>query len=253
MSTLAPAAFLGGMLIGSFATAVAHRLPRGESFVSGRSRCPGCGATIAAYDNVPVVSWLLLRGRCRTCGERISARYPLAELATAVLFALTVIVLGTDDVPELILGLVLCAVLVTITLTDLERRIIPNAVLAFGAVAAIAIVAVSDPSSLPERVLAAVGAGGFLLAFALVYPRGMGMGDVKLVAMMGLFLGRAIVPGLLVGVIAGALVGLAIMARHGGAARKNAIPFGPFLAFGGIVGLLAGNELLDWYLDSFVN
>jgi leader peptidase (prepilin peptidase)/N-methyltransferase len=252
MAALAPAAFVGGMLFGSFATAVAHRVPRGESFVTGRSRCPGCGTQIAAYDNVPIVSWLLLRGRCRSCGESISARYPLAELATAVLFTLTVAVLGTDDVPELALGLILCTLLVTITLTDFERRVIPNVILAAGAVAAVTIVAVTDPSSLPDRALAALGAGGFLLLFALIYPRGMGMGDVKLVAVMGLFLGRAVVPALAIGVLAGALVGVVMMARGGGAARKQAIPFGPFLALGGVVGLLAGNEILDWYLDSFL-
>jgi len=240
------------MLFGSFATAVAHRVPRGESFMTGRSRCPGCDNTIAAYDNIPVVSWLLLRGRCRNCSERISPRYPLAELAMAVLFTLTVLVLGTGDVGELALGLTFCALLVTITLTDFERRVIPNKLLIAGAAAAVGIVALSDPSSLTDRAIAALGAGGFLFLFALAYPRGMGMGDVKLVAVMGLFLGRAVVPALLVGVLAGALVGLAIMARSGSGARKQAIPFGPFLALGGVVGLLAGDAMLDWYLDSFL-
>jgi len=227
-------------------------VPRGEAFVTGRSRCPGCGAQIAAYDNVPIVSWLLLRGRCRSCGERISARYPLAELAMAVLFALTVIVLGTDDAAELALGLVFCGLLVTITLTDLERRIIPNKVLLAGAAIGVAIVAVSDPSSLGERGLAAVGAGGFLLLAALAYPRGMGMGDVKLAAVMGIYLGRAVAPALAVAIVAGAVVGLVIMLAQGAGARKQAIPFGPFLALGGVVGLLAGDELLDAYLDAFV-
>ena len=252
MTAIAPIAFVGGMMFGSFASVVAHRVPRGEAFVTGRSHCPGCGTTIAAYDNVPVFSWLLLRGRCRSCGERISARYPLAELAMAILFTATVVVLGTDDLPELVLGLVLCGLLVTVTLTDLERRIIPNAILAAGSLAAVAIVAASDPSSLPERLIAAAGAGGFLLAAALAYPRGMGMGDVKLAAVMGLFLGRAVVPALAIAVLAGALVGAAMLIRHGSEARKRAIPFGPFLAFGGVVGLLAGDQILDWYLDSFV-
>lgn len=252
MTALAPVAFVGGMIFGSFASVVAHRVPRGESFATGRSRCPGCGEQIAAYDNVPVFSWLMLRGRCRNCGERISPRYPLAELAMAVLFTATVLVLGTDDVPELALGLIFCAMLVTVTLTDLDQRVIPNAILAAGALAAIVIVAATDPSSLPERVIAAAGAGGFLLLAALAYPRGMGMGDVKLAAVMGLFLGRAIVPAMFVAVVTGALVGLALIARHGSDARKQAVPFGPFLALGGVVGLLAGNEMLDWYLDSFL-
>lgn len=252
MTAFAPIAFVGGMFFGSFAGVVAHRVPRGESFVGGRSRCDHCGATIAAYDNIPVLSWLLLRGRCRHCHQRIPARYPLTELAMAVAFALTVIVLGTDDAAELALGLILCALLVTVTLTDLDRRVIPNAILAAGAIAALAIVAAADPESLPERLGAALGAGGFLLAVALAYPKGMGMGDVKLAAVLGLFLGRAVVPAMLVAVIAGAVIGLAIIARHGADARKRAIPFGPYLALGGLVGLLWGNEMLDWYLDSFL-
>jgi len=252
MAAIAPIAFVGGMLAGSFASVVAHRVPIGESFVTGRSRCPGCGATIAAYDNVPVFSWLMLRGHCRSCGESISARYPLAELAMAILFTATVFVLGTDDLAQLALGLTFCAVLVTVTLTDLDRRVIPNAILAGGAIAAVAIVAYSDPASLPERGVAALGAGGFLLAAALAYPRGMGMGDVKLAAVMGLYLGSEVVPALVVGIATGAIVGLALIGLHGSEARKKAIPFGPFLALGGIVGLFAGDELISWYLDSFV-
>ena len=252
MTALAPVAFVGGMIFGSFASVVAHRIPRGESFATGRSRCPGCGHQIAAYDNVPVLSWLMLRGRCRNCDERISPRYPLAELAMAVSFTATVVVLGTGDLAELALGLIFCTLLVTVTLTDLDRRVIPNAILAAGAAAAIVIVAATDPSSLPERLVAATGAGGILLLAALAYPRGMGMGDVKLAAVMGLYLGKAVVPAMFVALVAGALVGVALLARHGSGARKTAVPFGPFLALGGIVGLLAGNEILDWYLDSFV-
>ena len=252
MAAAAVLAFLGGLLVGSFLTVVAHRVPRRESVVGPRSRCPGCGAQIAAYDNVPVFSWIALRGRCRGCGEHISARYPLAELAMAILFTATALVLGIDDLGQLAMGLVFCAMLVTITLTDLEERIIPNAILAAGAVAAIAIAAFTDPSSLSERAIAAAGGGVFMLAFAVAYPKGMGMGDVKLVAVMGLFLGKALIPALAVAVFAGAIVGLVTMLRHGPEARKHAIPFGPFLALGGVVGLLAGNEMLDWYLDTFV-
>jgi leader peptidase (prepilin peptidase) / N-methyltransferase len=252
MTAVAPFAFLGGMIFGSFASVVAHRVPRGEPFAMGRSRCPGCDTPIKPYDNVPVLSWLLLRGHCRSCGERISARYPLAELAMAVLFTATVVVLGTGDPAELALGFVFCALLVTVTLTDLEQRVIPNAILAAGALAAAVIVALSDPSSLPDRLIAAAGAGGFLLLAALAYPRGMGMGDVKLAAVMGLFLGRAVVPAMFVAIVAGAIVGVVLLARHGSEARKRAVPFGPFLALGGVVGLLAGDEILDWYLDSFL-
>jgi leader peptidase (prepilin peptidase) / N-methyltransferase len=240
-----------GLVLGSFLTAVAHRLPRGESFVGGRSRCPRCGAQIAAYDNIPVLSWLLLRGRCRSCHEPISARYPLAELALALLYAATVLILGTDDVGELVLGLVLVTILVAITLTDLEFRLIPNAVVLTGALAGLAILALSDVSALAGHVLAGVIAGGILFVIALAYPRGMGMGDVKLVAMMGLYLGRAVAPALLVAFAAGAGVGLLMIARQGADARKRTIPFGPFLALGGIVGLWFGDAMVAWYLDTF--
>jgi leader peptidase (prepilin peptidase)/N-methyltransferase len=242
--------FLFGLLIGSFLTVVAHRVPRGESVIGGRSRCPACGAQIAAYDNVPVVSWLLLRGRARCCGGPISPRYPLTELTTGVLYAATVLTLW-DDAGEVALGLVFVTMLVAITLTDLERRIIPNKVLLVGAIVGLALVAATDPGSLPERAIAVVAAGGLLLVIALAYPRGMGLGDVKLAAVMGLYLGRSVTPALLVAFAAGSLLGLALIARDGAAARKRAVPFGPFLAFGGIVGLLAGDQLVDWYLGTF--
>ena len=196
---------------------------------------------------------MLLRGRCRACSAPISARYPLTELALGALFAGTALALGTDDGGELALGLVLCAVLVAVTLTDLERRIIPNAMVAAGAIAALVIALATDPSGLPERLLAAALGGGFLLVVALAYPRGMGMGDVKLVAMMGLYLGRALAPALIVGFASGALVGLALIARHGAEARKRAVPFGPFLALGGVVGLWFGSSLIDWYTGAFFN
>jgi leader peptidase (prepilin peptidase)/N-methyltransferase len=243
-------AFLGGLIVGSFVTVVAHRVPRGESIVGPRSRCPGCGAQIAAYDNVPVFSWLLLRGRARCCGERISARYPLTELALGALYAATVLVLW-DEPWEVALGLVFVTALAAVTLTDLELRIIPNKILIVAAVLAVATVAVGDVGTLPERTIAAAAAGGLLFAAALAYPRGMGLGDVKLAATMGLFLGRNVAPAILVALLAGSLVGLAMISRHGASARKQAIPFGPFLALGGVVGLLLGDQMVDWYLGTF--
>jgi leader peptidase (prepilin peptidase)/N-methyltransferase len=252
MSAFMPIAFAGGMLLGSFSGVLAYRVPRGESFVTGRSHCDSCGAQIAAYDNVPVLSWLLLRGRCRSCGEHIPARYPLAELTMAALFAATVAALGTGDPAELALGLIFCATLVTVTLADLDRRVIPNSILLAATVACLAIALAADPAGVPERLFAAAGAGGFLLLAALAYPGGMGMGDVKLAAVVGLYLGSAVVPAMLVAVLAGALVGLVMIVRHGTGERKRAIPFGPFLAVGGVVGLFAGDQILSWYLDNFV-
>lgn len=244
-------AFLGGLIAGSFVTVVGHRVPRGESIVGPRSRCATCGAQIAAYDNVPVVSWVVLRGRARCCGEPISARYPLTELGLGVLYAATVAVLWGDGGGEIALGLVFVTMLVAVTLTDLEQRIIPNRILLVSAIAGAAIAAVADPGSLPERAIAAAAAGGLLFAAALAYPRGMGLGDVKLAATMGVFLGRNVAPAILVALLAGSLAGLAMILREGAAARKTAIPFGPFLALGGVVGLLAGDQLVDWYLSTF--
>jgi leader peptidase (prepilin peptidase)/N-methyltransferase len=244
--------FPAGMLLGSFVSVVAHRLPRGESWVVGRSHCPGCGAQIAAYDNVPVLSYLMLRGRCRNCGERISARYPLTELGLGALYVGTFLALGDGDGAELALGLVLCTLLVAITLTDLDRQVIPNKIVLAGAVAGVAIVAATDPASLDERAIAALAAGGFLFVVALLYPRGMGMGDVKLVAMMGIYLGRSIAPALLIAFAVGAVVGMAMIARNGAEARKRAVPFGPFLALGGVLGLWFGDSMVGWYLDEFM-
>lgn len=250
MAAAAAIAFLGGLIAGSFVTVVAHRVPRGESIVGPRSRCPACGQQIAAYDNVPVLSWLVLGGRARCCDTRISPRYPLTEICLGALYAAAVLVLW-DDPGQVALGLVFVTMLLAVTLTDLERRIIPNKILLVAALAGIAVAAFTDPASLPERAIAAAAAGGLLFVAALAYPRGMGLGDVKLAAVMGLFLGRNVAPAILVALLAGSLVGLGLIARHGSAARKQAIPFGPFLAFGGVVGLLAGDQLISWYLGTF--
>jgi leader peptidase (prepilin peptidase)/N-methyltransferase len=239
-------ALLGGA-IGSFLNVVAYRLPRRESFVRPRSRCPACGTQIASYDNVPVISWFVLRGRCRTCGGAIPVRYPLLEASTAVLFA--AVALRADGLGELWPGLVLVSVLVLVAAIDIEHRIVPNRVLAPAALTGLALWAVADPGRVPENLIAAGAAGGFLLAAALAYPKGMGMGDVKLVAVMGLFLGRAIAPALLIGFAVGVVAGVGIMAARGASARKQAIPFAPYLALGGIVGQLFGSDLVSWYLD----
>src|SRR5690349_14365821 len=158
MIAVALLAFVFGLAVGSFATAVAHRLPRGMSIVMARSECPACGAQIAAYDNVPVVSWIALRGRARCCGASISARYPLTELAVGALFAATVLVYW-DDPADAAIGLVFVAMLAVVTLTDLERRIIPNKALIAGAILCVAIAAPTDPAGLLERAIAGAGAG----------------------------------------------------------------------------------------------
>jgi leader peptidase (prepilin peptidase)/N-methyltransferase len=240
-----------GAIFGSFLNVVAYRLPRGESLSRPRSRCPQCQTPIKPYDNVPVLSWLALRGRCRTCRAPISARYPLVEAMTGLLCALVVIAKGPDE--DALLGLALVLLLVPITLIDLDHRIIPNKLTLAGAVVAPALLAITAPDAIPEHLIAGVAAGGFFLLAALAYPRGMGMGDVKLAAVLGLFLGRAVGPAVFVALVAGTLVGAAVIARKGAQeGRKTAVPFGPFLALGGVVALFAGDAIVDWYLTNFV-
>ncbi len=249
-ATLAPAA-LFGLLIGSFLNVVAWRLPRGESLVAPGSHCPGCDAPVKPYDNVPVVSWLLLRGRCRGCGERISARYPLVESATALLWA-GVVAVAWGEPERIALGIALVTLLVPVTLIDLEHRIIPNKLTAPFAVLAVAIGLVLAPGEVPEQLIAGAAAGGFLLAAAMANPRGMGMGDVKLAAVLGLYLGKAVAPAMFVALIAGVVAGMAVMARKGVVeGRRTKVPFGPFLALGALVGFVAGDPLMDSYLDRF--
>jgi leader peptidase (prepilin peptidase)/N-methyltransferase len=242
---------LGGLIVGSFLNVVAYRLPRHESLVSPGSHCPGCGTAIKPYDNVPVFGWLALRGHCRSCHTSISPRYPIVEATTAALAVSVVLVKhSTHDVA---LGLALIAVLVPVALIDYDHRIIPNKLTLPAAIVAIAIGLATHPAGVPEQLIAGAAAGGFLLFFALAYPRGMGMGDVKLAAVLGLFLGRSVAVAVLSGVLAAAIVGGIVMARVGvSAGRKTAVPFGPFLALGGVLGLLVGPQIVHWYLHTMV-
>jgi leader peptidase (prepilin peptidase)/N-methyltransferase len=252
--TLAYAAALAGafgLIVGSFLNVVAYRLPRGESVVFPASHCPSCDTPIKPFDNVPVLSWLVLRGRCRSCHGSISARYPVVEAATAALLVAVVLAKGADS--DAWLGLAFVVLLVPVTLIDLDHRIIPNTLMLVGTVVSVALVLLTQPESLTEHLIAAASAGGFLLVAALAYPAGMGMGDVKLAAVMGLFLGRSVGPAMLVALVTGSVVGALIIARKGAKeGRKTAIPFGPYLAFGGLVGLFAGDAIVDWYLDTFL-
>jgi leader peptidase (prepilin peptidase)/N-methyltransferase len=239
-----------GLLIGSFLNVVAYRLPNGTSVVTGRSACPSCDHPIRAYDNVPVFSWLLLRGQCRDCRAPISARYPLVEAVTALLWALVAAV--ADDTVDVVLGIVLVTALVPITLIDLEHRRIPNAITLPAAVVAVVAGTALDPGGELGRVAAGLGAALFLLVPAAVRPDGMGIGDVKLAGVLGLCLGPAVAVAVLVSLVAGSLFGLFLAARSGvRAARRTQIPFGPYLAFGGVVALVVGQPLLDAYLDRF--
>jgi leader peptidase (prepilin peptidase)/N-methyltransferase len=237
-------------MIGSFLNVVAYRVPRGESLVKPGSHCTTCGEAVKPWDNVPILSWLMLRGRCRGCGERISARYPLIELMTAVAFAAIVLVNGLDT--DLVLELPFAAMLIAVSGIDLEHRIIPNKIVVPMAVFGIAATAAVRPDFLVEALIAGAAAFTFMFVIALVHPKGMGMGDVKLAGVMGVFLGLSVIPGLLLGFLGGSLVGVAILARHGAAGRKRGVPFAPFLALGGLVALLAGPELVDLYVENFL-
>jgi leader peptidase (prepilin peptidase) / N-methyltransferase len=236
-------------MLGSFLNVVAYRLPRKESVIVGSSHCPACGAAIKPYDNVPIVSFLVLRGRCRSCSVRIPLRYPLVEALTAALCAGAVLVHHTAA--GIALSVVLILLLVPAAAIDLEHRIIPNRITGLGAVLALGVGLALDPAGEPERLIAAVAAGGFLLVAALAYPGGMGMGDVKLAGMMGLFLGRSVAPALMIALVSGVVAGLVVISRKGvKQGRKTAVPFGPFLAFGAIVAIYAGQALVEAYLDS---
>ena len=247
---LLPAAAFG-LLIGSFLNVVAYRLPRRESLAHPGSHCPSCDSHVRFYDNIPILSWLLLRGRCRDCKEPIAGRYPLVEGATAALFA-AVAVVHAHDTTMLVLGLVLVAFLVPIALIDLDSQIIPNRLTLPAAITAIVLGTALDPGGEVERLIAGAAAGLIVALPSLLHPSGMGMGDAKLVAVLGLFLGAAVVPAFFVALIVGTIGGVAIMVRKGmSEGRKTRVPFGPFLALGGVVGVLAGNELLGSYLGTF--
>jgi leader peptidase (prepilin peptidase)/N-methyltransferase len=247
--------FVFGLAIGSFMTVVAARVPVGESVVRPRSRCPVCGAEIANRDNIPVVGWLLLRGRCRTCGERISARYPILELTTAVLIVAPFLVY--DDAWIAVAVAALLALMPVVSVIDLEHRIIPNklmypSLIAFPIFLVVAKLAGADVD-LVRMVLGFVLYGGGLFVVALV-SRGMGMGDVKLAALIGLVLGSL---GLgIVGVAAGAAIvvgGLAaVVALLRGVGRKGAMPFGPALAAGAVIAGIWGVQIADWYQRTFL-
>ena len=241
---------LFGAVIGSFLNVVAHRVPARESLVSPGSRCPSCGTPVKPYDNVPVISWLVLRGRCRSCGASISARYPIVELATALVFAAVVAARGFDE--DLVLELPFVSLLIALAAIDFDHRLLPNRIVypmaAYGVVATLLV----DRGDLVEHLVAGAGAFAFLLAAALAYPRGMGMGDVKLAGAMGLYLGVSVIPALLTAFLTGSIVGVGMIAREGTSARKKAVPFGVFLAIGGIVGVLAGTELVDVYKTNFL-
>jgi leader peptidase (prepilin peptidase) / N-methyltransferase len=233
-----------GLALGSFLNVVAARVPLKRSIVSPGSACMTCGERIAWFDNVPLVSWLVLGGRCRHCRAVIPWVYPAVELTTAVLFAGCILAFGVTL--DALVAAFFCAVLVVVSATDLAHRIIPNRVVVPAAAVVLLAQTLLHPS--PEWALAALAAGGFLLLAAVAYPGGMGMGDVKLALLMGAMLGRTVSVALMFGMLLALVPSAALLVRHGSAARKMGIPFGPFLALGSVLALFWGERLLDGYL-----
>jgi len=242
-------ALIAGLAIGSFLNVVIHRLPRGESVVSPGSRCPNCGHELAPWENVPLLSWLALRGRCRECKAPISIRYPAIELLTGLLYA-AVVAIAWDDEARIALGLILVTALVPITFIDLEVKRIPNWITGPAAIALLIAGTALDLSGQPERLIAAAIVVAPFLLLTLVLSRHMGMGDVKLMGVLGLALGKALAPGLFIAFLTGTIVGVGLMAKYGSAARRMQVPFGPFLALGGLIAWAVGDDLVDSYWDT---
>jgi leader peptidase (prepilin peptidase)/N-methyltransferase len=244
MIFVVPLVFVPGLALGSFLGVVAARVPQHRSVVHPGSACMSCNTPIPWYDNVPVLSYAVLGGRCRHCRVRIPPRDLAIEVATALLLLGCVLRFGFTV--RSAAAAIACAALVVVTATDLERRIVPNLVVLPAAGAVLALNTLSHPS--PEWAIGAVGAAGFLFAAALAYPGGMGMGDVKLALMIGALLGRTTPVGLMLALLFAFVPSAVLLARHGIGARKMKIPFGPFLAAGAVVALFAGEPILHAYL-----
>jgi len=240
---LAVVVFAPGLALGSFLNVVAARVPLRRSIVRPPSACMSCNQEIAWYDNVPLLSYFLLRGRCRHCEARIPFLYPAVELVTALLLAGCVLAFGLTA--EAAIAAFFCAVLVAVSVIDLEHRIIPNRIVLPATV--VVLVANSARDLSPEWALAALAGSGFLFAAAIAYPAGMGMGDVKLALLMGAALGRTVSVALMAGMVVALVPSVVLLARHGAKARKMGIPFGPFLAIGSVVALFWGHEILHAY------
>ena len=247
-----------GLLIGSFLNVVIWRVPRGESVVRPASHCPVCEQPIAPRDNIPVLSWVLLRGRCRSCSTSISARYPAVELATAAVFVLLTIRLGADA--ALPAFLYLGAIGVALCMIDIDVRRLPDQIVLPSYLVGVVLLggAAAVTGSWGDLVRALIGmavlyAFYFLLAF--IYPAGMGFGDVKLAGVLGLYLAwlgwSELVVGAFLGFLLGGVVGLVLMLTRR-AGRKSQLPFGPYMLVGALLAILWGGALADLYLDTVV-
>jgi len=238
-----------GLVVGSFLNVVVARLPQHRSLWGPRSACPGCGAGIAWHDNIPLLSFVALRGRCRACGMTIPWRYPLIEAITAGLFVAAYATFGVSAL--LVPALILLSTLIVITFIDLEHQIIPDVITLPGIVTGVAANLATGAVPWLDSVIGALAAGGLFFAIILISGGGMGGGDMKLAAMLGAFLGwQLTLVAIFLAVVGGGTAAVAILVA-GRVGRKDPIPFGPFLAIGGAAGLLWGPRLLTWYLNVF--
>ena len=243
-SAMAALALAPGLAVGSFLNVVAARVPLKQSLVRPGSACMSCKAPIVWYDNIPLVSYFALRGKCRNCGARIGLVYPAVEIAAALLVAACVLAFGLTFYAAI--AAFFCCTLVAISAIDIEHRIVPDRIVLPATAIVLVAQVVRDPSI--EWPLAAFLASLFLFVAAVAYPAGMGMGDVKLALLMGAMLGRVVPVALLLGLVLGVVPSAYLLVRHGRAARKMGIPFAPFLALGSVIALFAGEWLLDAYL-----
>jgi len=235
-----------GLIVGSFLNVVIHRVPLRQSIVWPASHCPRCGAAIKPVDNVPLLSYILLRGRCRYCGAPISWRYPAVEALTAILFAAAAYEFGLGY--AVLSALVLICALVSLAGTDLEHRLLPNAIVGPAALVGFALSVLASPERWWLYLLSAGAVACGLLLLALLYPGGMGMGDVKMGGMLGAFLGPYAALAVFLGALSGALTGGLLMAT-GKLRRRSALPFGVFMAIGGLASLFFGPQIWRFYLE----
>jgi leader peptidase (prepilin peptidase) / N-methyltransferase len=242
-------ATLFGLVVGSFLNVVIHRVPRHESIVWPASHCPHCGEQIRPLDNVPLISYLLLRGRCRNCKERISARYPAVEALTGLLFGAAAYEFGVSL--ELLPALVLISALIALAVIDLERRVLPNVIVGPAALAGLVLSILANPAGWWIYPLSAVVIAGALLILALAIPGGMGMGDVKMGGMLGAFLGPYAALAVFLGAAIGAISGGLLMVA-GKVQRRSHLPFGLFMALGGVISLFVGPQLWEMYMNVIV-
>lgn len=241
-------AALFGLVIGSFLNVIIHRVPLKESIVWPASHCPACGTDIQPRDNVPLLSYILLRGRCRSCQARISPRYPAVEALTALLFGAAAYEFGLSF--RFVAALILIGALIALAGTDLEHRLLPNAIVGPAALAGLAFSVLAEPTRWWVYLVSAVAIAGGLFVIAMIFRGGMGMGDVKMGGMLGAILGPYAALAVFAGAFVGALTGGILMAA-GKMERRTALPFGVFMAVGGIITLFFGPELWGTYLEAF--